>query len=298
VLIRRFEHVRRVTAAGRRPAGPTESPPSGSCSPLRNVADLVLDTSALVGAPSSVRRSSKRFGTEFSLHTRMTLLSFGYKYGLADGRRPGGGHAVLAHPYWIPELREFTGQDTAVATTCCPGGRLGVPGPLPRPVAPGDGGYRREGKGTAVAVGCTGGKHRSVASPRTGRRLRGEERAHRQRGARRPGPRVTPPRKVTAPPSRGGPRAWARGGQRAVRTLSARGCSPSGSRRWSRWPTTVAVGGAGELGVLPPGDLRMALGALADTRRPARCGASCSSTGSVAAVRWAGQRWATCCWPA
>jgi UPF0042 nucleotide-binding protein len=84
----------------------------------------------------------------------------------------------LPNPYWIPELREFNGKDTAVRDYVLSqegaGEFLDRYHDLLKLV---NGGYRREGKRyLTVAVGCTGGKHRSVAiSEELARRMRGED---------------------------------------------------------------------------------------------------------------------------
>jgi UPF0042 nucleotide-binding protein len=71
----------------------------------------------------------------------------------------------LPNPFWIPELRNFTGQDPAVYDYVM--GQEGATEFIDRVVAlmePVTAGYRREGRRYAtLAVGCTGGKHRSVA---------------------------------------------------------------------------------------------------------------------------------------
>ncbi|HWN34247.1 MAG TPA: RNase adapter RapZ [Pseudonocardia sp.] len=178
VLIRRFEHVRRghpLQGAGRLADGIAAE--RELLGPLRNVADLVLDTSAL--SVHQLRSALEQtFGTEFSLHTRMTLLSFGYKYGLPMDADLVVDMRFLPNPYWIPELREFTGQDTAVRDYVL--SQEGASEFLDRYhdlLHLVNGGYRREGKRyLTVAVGCTGGKHRSVAiAEELARRLRGED---------------------------------------------------------------------------------------------------------------------------
>jgi UPF0042 nucleotide-binding protein len=178
VLIRRFEHVRRghpLQGVGRLADGIAAE--RELLGPLRNVADLVLDTSAL--SVHQLRSALEQtFGTESSLQTRMTLLSFGYKYGLPMDADLVVDMRFLPNPYWIPELREFNGKDTAVRDYVLSqegaGEFLDRYHDLLKLV---NGGYRREGKRyLTVAVGCTGGKHRSVAiSEELARRLRGED---------------------------------------------------------------------------------------------------------------------------
>ena len=178
LLIRRFEHVRRghpLQGVGRLADGIAAE--RELLGPLRNVADLVLDTSAL--SVHQLRSALEQtFGTESSLQTRMTLLSFGYKYGLPMDADLVVDMRFLPNPYWIPELREFNGKDTAVRDYVLSqegaGEFLDRYHDLLHLV---NGGYRREGKRyLTVAVGCTGGKHRSVAiSEELARRLRGED---------------------------------------------------------------------------------------------------------------------------
>jgi len=178
VLIRRFEQVRRghpLQDSGRLADGIAAE--RELLGPLRNVADLVLDTSGL--SVHQLRGALEQtFGTESSLQTRVTLLSFGYKYGLPMDADLVVDMRFLPNPYWIPELREFNGQDQAVRDYVL--SQEGAEEFLDRYhelLHLVNGGYRREGKRyLTVAVGCTGGKHRSVAiSEELARRLRGED---------------------------------------------------------------------------------------------------------------------------
>lgn len=131
---------------------------------LRESADIVVDTSDLnIHQLSTV--ITDQFAQEDAAGVRVTVMSFGFKYGtptdadlIADGR-------FLPNPFWIPELRSGTGLDEAVSDYV-----LGQPGALDfvdnyaRALEPVFAGYQRENKRHAtIAVGCTGGKHRSVA---------------------------------------------------------------------------------------------------------------------------------------
>ncbi|GAA5173868.1 RNase adapter RapZ [Pseudonocardia eucalypti] len=177
-LIRRFEHVRRghpLQGSGRLADGIAAE--RELLGPLRNAADLVLDTSAL--SVHQLRAAIERdFGNELSSHTRVTVLSFGYKYGLPMDSDLVVDLRFLPNPHWIPELREFTGKDPAVRDYVLSqeGAEefLGRYLELLRLV---NGGYRREGKRyLTVSIGCTGGKHRSVAvAEELARRLHGED---------------------------------------------------------------------------------------------------------------------------
>ena len=105
------------------------------------------------------------FGTEASMQTRVTVLSFGYKYGLPMDSDLVMDVRFLPNPFWIPELRDQTGKDTEVRnyvlTQEGADEFLDRYHDLLRLIGAG---YRREGKRyLTLAVGCTGGKHRSVA---------------------------------------------------------------------------------------------------------------------------------------
>ncbi|MER7014192.1 RNase adapter RapZ [Saccharopolyspora sp. NPDC000359] len=165
VLIRRFEGVRRshpLQGEGRLADGIAAE--RSLLSRLRSEADLVLDTSNL-SVHQLRSKIEDAFGTEASTRTRVTVLSFGYKYGLPMDADLVMDCRFLPNPFWIPELREFNGLDDEVRNYV-----LGQEGAeeflqsyqqLLRLVGAG---YHREGKRyLTLALGCTGGKHRSVA---------------------------------------------------------------------------------------------------------------------------------------
>ncbi|WP_141276225.1 RNase adapter RapZ [Pseudonocardia hydrocarbonoxydans] len=178
VLVRRFEQVRRshpLQGDGRLVDGIAAE--RELLRPLRESADLVVDTST-VSVPALRATLERTFGAEFAQHTRVTVVSFGYKYGLPMDSDLVVDVRFLPNPFWIPELREFTGRDGTVRDYV-----LSQEGAaefieryleLLRLVGAG---YRREGKSyLTVSVGCTGGKHRSVAiSEEIARRLAGEQ---------------------------------------------------------------------------------------------------------------------------
>ncbi|MEU6261668.1 RNase adapter RapZ [Saccharopolyspora shandongensis] len=165
VLIRRFEQVRRghpLQGEGRLADGIAAE--RSLLSKLRSEADLVLDTTSL-SVHQLRSKIEDAFGTEASTRTRLTVLSFGYKYGLPMDADLVMDCRFLPNPFWIPELREFNGLDDEVRNYV-----LGQEGAeeflqsyqqLLRLVGAG---YHREGKRyLTLALGCTGGKHRSVA---------------------------------------------------------------------------------------------------------------------------------------
>lgn len=131
---------------------------------LRSEADLVIDTTAL-NVHQLTDRIAEAFGNPESTRLKVTVTSFGFKYGIPVDADFVADMRFLPNPYWMPELRDHTGRDPDVADYV-----LGQPGAaefLDRyvPVLAGVAeGYLREGKRfMTVAIGCTGGKHRSVA---------------------------------------------------------------------------------------------------------------------------------------
>jgi UPF0042 nucleotide-binding protein len=165
VLVRRFEQVRRghpMQGDGRLADGITAE--RALLAPLREEADLVLETSAL-SVHDLRAKIEDTFGSESATQTRVTVLSFGYKYGLPMDADLVMDVRFLPNPFWIPELRDHTGLDSDVRNYV-----LSQEGAeefldryhqLLRLIGAG---YKREGKRyLTLAVGCTGGKHRSVA---------------------------------------------------------------------------------------------------------------------------------------
>ena len=165
VLVRRFESVRRghpMQADGRLADGIAAE--RLLLTPLREAADLVLDTSSL-SVHQLRAKIEDTFGSEASARTRVTVLSFGYKYGLPMDADLVMDVRFLPNPFWIPELREQTGLDADVRNYVL--SQEGAEEFLDRYhelLKLIGAGYRREGKRyLTLAVGCTGGKHRSVA---------------------------------------------------------------------------------------------------------------------------------------
>ncbi|GAA4975781.1 RNase adapter RapZ [Kineococcus glutinatus] len=177
VLVRRFESVRRphpLQGDGRIVDGIAHE--RELTSDLRARADVVLDTSTLnvhqLGA-----KVAALFEGELTEALRVTVMSFGFKYGTPSDAEHVADVRFLPNPHWEPDLRPLTGKDAPVAQYV-----LAAEGALPfleryaaalQPVLQG---YRRENKRFAtVALGCTGGKHRSVALvEELGRRLGAE----------------------------------------------------------------------------------------------------------------------------
>jgi UPF0042 nucleotide-binding protein len=167
VLVRRFESVRRehpLQGGGRLIDGITAE--RQLLAPLRETADLVLDTSDR--SVHQLRRAIEAtFIGEASQATRLraTVLSFGFKYGLPVDADMVADVRFLPNPFWIPELREQTGLDVEVSDyVMAQQGADRFLDLYTELLATIGAGYRREGKHfLTLAIGCTGGKHRSVA---------------------------------------------------------------------------------------------------------------------------------------
>jgi UPF0042 nucleotide-binding protein len=131
---------------------------------IRGEADLVIDTSNL-NVHQLTDRIAEAFGTPEATRLKVTVISFGYKYGIPVDADFVADMRFLPNPHWVPELRPRTGQDREVAdyVKSRPGAMEFLDAYLP--VLDGVAqGYLREGKRyMTIAIGCTGGKHRSVA---------------------------------------------------------------------------------------------------------------------------------------
>jgi len=130
---------------------------------LRETADIVFDTSE-----SNVHQLTNRVAEAFAGQSKgfkVNLMSFGFKYGIPADADMVADARFIANPHWQEALRAKTGNDAEVAAYV-----LSQPGvkefeesylsTLKTVLT----GYRKENKRFAtIAIGCTGGKHRSVA---------------------------------------------------------------------------------------------------------------------------------------
>ena len=131
---------------------------------LRGDADVVLDTSSF-NVHQLQDNIAEIFGTPESTRLKVTVISFGFKYGIPVDADWVGDMRFLPNPHWIPELRPQNGRDPDVAEFVLsqPGAAVFLDQYLPVLQTVADG-YLEEGKRfMQVAIGCTGGKHRSVA---------------------------------------------------------------------------------------------------------------------------------------
>jgi RNase adapter protein RapZ len=131
---------------------------------VRGDADLVVDTTGL-NVHQLRARMRDFFGGGTTTGLRLSIVSFGYKYGLPVDADLVADCRFLPNPHWIPELAPMTGRDEPVRdyvlSQSGAGEFLYHYGKLLNVILPG---YEREGKRfVTLAIGCTGGKHRSVA---------------------------------------------------------------------------------------------------------------------------------------
>jgi len=165
VLLHRYSETRR-----RHPMAEDDSPHVGidteleMLKPIRARADIVIDTSQF--SPHDLKAELKRwFMSEGSLPLAIAVESFSYKRGMPPGMDLVFDCRFLRNPHWSPDLREKTGMDRAVTAYIDEdplfadyfdriNGMLGMMLPA----------VQKEGRAhITIGVGCTGGKHRSVA---------------------------------------------------------------------------------------------------------------------------------------
>lgn len=164
-LVRRYKYTRRLhplSAGGRIEDG--ISTERQYLMPLRDAADYVLDTSDLLTRQlmGELQRLFEGDAKENSL--LLSILSFGYKYGIPSDADLVFDVRFLPNPFYVDELRHKTGEDPEVQAYVCQGGEADVFQEkvmdllaylIPK--------YSQEGKRQLmICVGCTGGKHRSV----------------------------------------------------------------------------------------------------------------------------------------
>lgn len=164
-LIRRYQETRR-----RHPLAPRGTVADGiareraALKDLRESAQHVLDTSALT-VHQLKSEVHTRFGGEASTRLALSVVSFGFKNGVPPQADLVFDARFLPNPFFVPELKALTGHDPKVAAYVLDRPEAWefldklvdlVTFLLPR--------FQREGKSyVTVAIGCTGGRHRSVA---------------------------------------------------------------------------------------------------------------------------------------
>jgi len=163
VLIRRFEGTRRRHPLAARGVEESIADERRLLEVLRESADVILDTGEL-NANQLRTRMIELFGDEDHGHMQTTVISFGYKHGLPLDVDLVFDCRFLPNPYWIEGLRPLTGLDDEVRRYVLDQDEtvefLDKVGELLTSLVPA---FVREGKSyLTVAMGCTGGRHRSV----------------------------------------------------------------------------------------------------------------------------------------
>jgi UPF0042 nucleotide-binding protein len=165
VLVRRFESTRRphpLQGSDRILDGINKE--RERLQEVRSVSDVIIDSSSL-----NIHQLDKKIADIFDESTdadlRVNILSFGYKYGIPVDADLVMDCRFIANPHWIPELRPLTGLDKPVSENVLASANvqdfLGKYQSLFETMATG---FIQEGrKYLTLAVGCTGGRHRSVA---------------------------------------------------------------------------------------------------------------------------------------
>lgn len=131
---------------------------------VRELADIIIDTTDF-NIHQLATTVTEIFSAQGAPGVKVTLESFGFKYGTPSDADIVADARFLPNPFWQPELRPSTGLDPAVSDYVLAqegaGEFLDAFEAMLRPVLLG---YARENKRHAtIAIGCTGGKHRSVA---------------------------------------------------------------------------------------------------------------------------------------
>lgn len=143
---------------------------------IRANADVVIDTTS-INVHDLRRKVEAAFADQEPLALHATVLSFGFKYGIPVDADLIADVRFLPNPFWDPQLRELTGLDSAVSSAVL--GQASAEEFLDayaRVINVISAGYVVEGKRyVTIGIGCTGGKHRSVAmSEALAARLRNE----------------------------------------------------------------------------------------------------------------------------
>jgi UPF0042 nucleotide-binding protein len=165
VLVRRFEQVRRphpLQDDGTLVDGIVAE--RARMSELRGMSDRIIDTSDM-NIHQLANAITETFSDDDTPGVQVTVLSFGFKYGTPTDADSVADARFLPNPYWVPELRASTGLDAEVRDYVL--GQAGATEFIEsyaKALTPVLAGYQRENKRHAtIAIGCTGGKHRSIA---------------------------------------------------------------------------------------------------------------------------------------
>jgi len=165
VLVRRFESVRRphpLQGDGTLLDGIRAE--RARMADIRAASDVIVDTSEL-NVHELTSRIRDRFASVETKGLQLAIVSFGFKYGLPQDVDIVADARFLPNPYWVSELRALTGLDTRVADYVLeqPGAAEFLDAYAHAMEVALEGFQRENKRNAAIAIGCTGGKHRSVA---------------------------------------------------------------------------------------------------------------------------------------
>ena len=159
-LVRRYSFTRRTHPLGRGLLSDDLEAERRALAPLRSRADQIVDTTSL--SAKDLQARMQRLSGEDGFDLR--LVSFGYKRGIPTDVDAVLDVRSLRNPFWEPELRPLPGSDPRVQSHVFAEGGLDAYAPIREYARTLAEGARAAGRsGYAVAVGCTGGQHRSVA---------------------------------------------------------------------------------------------------------------------------------------
>lgn len=133
--------------------------------PLREQADIIIDSSEL-NIYELGSKVAENFSSESSSKLKLIVQSFGFKYGSPTDADMIADMRFIPNPYWNEALRPFNGTDREVAEfVMSQEGAVEFIDNYVAALIPMLKGYLRENrKRVSIAIGCTGGKHRSVAT--------------------------------------------------------------------------------------------------------------------------------------
>jgi UPF0042 nucleotide-binding protein len=165
-LVKRFEQVRRPhPLQGEGTISEGIATERKTLLPLREKADVVIDSSDM-NVYQLAAKISENFSTTETRKLNLLIQSFGFKYGAPSDADLIADMRFLPNPYWDEKLRPYTGEDSLVAEYVL--GQDGAEEFISNYIAalqPVIRGYLKENrKHASIALGCTGGKHRSVAT--------------------------------------------------------------------------------------------------------------------------------------
>lgn len=132
--------------------------------PMREDSDIIIDTTNL-NIHQLATTVYDAFASDETPGLQLTILSFGFKYGVPADADLVADMRFLPNPFWVPELRTHNGLDSEVSDFVFEQeGATEFLDNYVKALTPVLAGYQRENKRHAtIAIGCTGGKHRSVA---------------------------------------------------------------------------------------------------------------------------------------